>query len=120
MVLLDTYEAGYTLGKLIGGFLTIVLMGGIYFLPSIIGRKKRQAMSIFALNLLLGWTVLGWIGALIWAMSSDTPQVVVKPVVHTPVSVADELTKLQALRENGTLSETEYQQQRQRLLNQPA
>ena len=40
-----------------------------YFLPSITasGHRHRYANAIFVLNLTLGWTVLGWIGALIWA-----------------------------------------------------
>lgn len=46
-------------------FGTIVLL--IYFLPSIAGRKHPHAAGIFVLNLFLGWTVIGWIVALIWA-----------------------------------------------------
>lgn len=46
-----------------------------YFFPSFIAgvRSKRSMVAIFALNLLLGWTGLGWIGALVWALSSDGP-----------------------------------------------
>ncbi|NBB17004.1 superinfection immunity protein [Caulobacter sp. SLTY] len=48
------------------------LLGGLalYMLPTLIayGRGNRQALAIGALNLLLGWTVLGWVGALIWAL----------------------------------------------------
>ena len=45
----------------------------VYFLPTIISglREKKQRGAITALNLLLGWTVLGWIGALIWSVSKD-------------------------------------------------
>jgi hypothetical protein len=42
-------------------------------LLTIVGRKKRNATAIFALNLLLGWTVLGWVAALVWAVTSDPP-----------------------------------------------
>lgn len=45
----------------------------IYFIPTIAGRKKRNANAIFALNLLLGWTVLGWVAALVWALTSEQP-----------------------------------------------
>lgn len=45
----------------------------LYFLPSIIGREKRNFAAIFMLNLLLGWTVVGWIVALIWALTVDSP-----------------------------------------------
>lgn len=54
----------------------ILIFGGlaIYFIPSIIGWGKKSSSGILLLNIFLGWTVLGWIGALIWAVSSDTAQ----------------------------------------------
>ena|GEM_PF-1246549 len=50
-----------------GPLLTLL---ALYFIPSIvaIAARHRQVPAIVALNLLLGWTVLGWIGALIWAL----------------------------------------------------
>jgi hypothetical protein len=45
----------------------------IYFLPTYIGRKKRNITAIFVLNLLLGWTFVGWVVALVWAVSVDRP-----------------------------------------------
>ena len=44
----------------------------IYFVPAIIaaGRKHHQAGAIFVLNLLAGWTVLGWIVAVVWACTA--------------------------------------------------
>ena len=45
----------------------------MYFLPSIIAlaRSKRDILAIFLLNLFLGWSVIGWIVALVWALKSD-------------------------------------------------
>jgi Superinfection immunity protein len=43
----------------------------LYFLPAIIGRDKREAAGIFLLNLFLGWTVIGWVIALIWAITAE-------------------------------------------------
>ncbi len=40
-----------------------------YFLPTISARGRVHFQGIFLLNLLLGWTILGWVGALIWAVS---------------------------------------------------
>lgn len=50
-------------------YIWMLLMVGVYFLPSFVaaGNKHRQSTAIFLLNLLLGWTVLGWIAALIWS-----------------------------------------------------
>jgi hypothetical protein len=54
--------------------------GGLvmYFLPTIIAaiRSKRDTLAIFLLNLFLGWSVIGWIVALIWAAKNDVPVVV--------------------------------------------
>jgi len=43
----------------------------IYFLPSIIAHRDghKQAAAILVLNIFLGWTILGWIGALVWAFT---------------------------------------------------
>jgi T4 superinfection immunity protein len=43
----------------------------LYFLPAIMGRDKRDATGIFLLNLFLGWTVIGWVIALIWACTAE-------------------------------------------------
>jgi len=50
----------------------------LYFLPSIIAfaRSKRDATSIFVLNLFLGWTLIGWVIALVWALKHDVPVMV--------------------------------------------
>jgi hypothetical protein len=50
----------------------------MYFLPSIVAlaRSKRDITAILLLNLLLGWTVIGWVVALIWAVKTDAPMVV--------------------------------------------
>lgn len=47
----------------------------IYFLPTIVAlvRHKRNTLSIFLLNLFLGWTLAGWIIALVWASTVDVP-----------------------------------------------
>ena len=42
----------------------VVLVVAVYFLPSIIARVNGLRSSIYLLNLLFGWTVLGWLIAL--------------------------------------------------------
>ena len=44
-----------------------------YFLPSIIAlfRSKSNTTAIVMLNLFLGWTFIGWVVALIWAVTKD-------------------------------------------------
>ena len=46
----------------------------IYFLPAIIARSRDHdnKTAIFVLNLLLGWSVIGWVGAMVWAFTNST------------------------------------------------
>jgi len=50
-----------------------VLLVVAYLLPTIVSwrRGHRQHLAITVLNVLLGWTILGWIGALVWACTTD-------------------------------------------------
>ncbi len=59
-------------GKIILGIIIVVLSVGLYFLPSIIAFKRGHpnAGAILVLNIFLGWTVLGWIGALVWSFTA--------------------------------------------------
>lgn len=57
-------------GEVWGWTLAIAGMGLLYLGPAILARATNhpQAAAIFALNLLLGWSLLGWAGALVWAL----------------------------------------------------
>lgn len=46
-----------------------------YFAPALHARSKKHhnAKAIFVLNLLLGWTVIGWAVAMVWACTVPTP-----------------------------------------------
>lgn len=57
---------------------TLLLITLLYFLPAIIAHNKRDFTAIFLVNLLFGWTFIGWIVALVWACASETnPRVLV-------------------------------------------
>lgn len=47
----------------------------LYFAPWIVAfvRNHSQTNAIFAVNLLLGWTLVGWVWALAWSLMADTP-----------------------------------------------
>ncbi|NTV22476.1 MAG: superinfection immunity protein [Candidatus Yonathbacteria bacterium] len=52
----------------------------IYFLPTGIAiiRSRSNTVAILVLDLFLGWTGIGWVVALIWAVATDTPKSVVQ------------------------------------------
>lgn len=52
-------------------FLLFIIGAVFYFIPSIIAFNKKNASSIIALNLLLGWTFIGWVVSLVWALKND-------------------------------------------------
>lgn len=53
-----------------------LLLIGFYLGPTIIAmlNKHHNTPAIFVLNLLLGWTILGWIVALVWSFTSPPPK----------------------------------------------
>ena len=56
----------------LGALLAVILAP--YFLPAIIGSNRgvNASGALFFVNLIVGWTVLGWIVCLIWAVSGAT------------------------------------------------
>ena len=58
----------------------------LYLSPAIVAwqRDHPAANSIAILNLLLGWTLVGWVGALVWAYS---------PISMPPKAADDEPAK---------------------------
>ena len=49
----------------------IVLGLGLYLLPTVVAgmRGHNQFAAICAVNLLLGWSFLGWVVAMVWALT---------------------------------------------------
>jgi hypothetical protein len=60
----------------------LILSAILYFLPTILARHNTDFMGIFLVNLLFGWTVIGWMIALVWACSTERDV----PVRLVPVS----------------------------------
>lgn len=52
----------------------LVCVVPVYFLPSLIAIGRKGAGWVFVVNLLLGWTAIAWLGALIWALGSKKPE----------------------------------------------
>lgn len=50
--------------------LAILILFFVYFTPSIVARKSIHFKAICFLNLVLGWTLLGWIVVVLLAAYS--------------------------------------------------
>ncbi len=55
------------------GFPFVLISFCAYFLPTIVAimRQKTNLVGILLVNFLLGWSVIGWIVALVWAVSTE-------------------------------------------------
>jgi hypothetical protein len=65
---------GAAFGVLIGILIALPLAAVcaiVYFVPTIVASRSQHPYrsGILALNLLLGWSLLGWVAALVWALS---------------------------------------------------
>jgi hypothetical protein len=56
------------LGLVCVGFFSLIF----YFIPTAIAvmRGHPNGAAIFILNLLLGWTFIGWVAALVWSFTA--------------------------------------------------
>ena len=69
----------------------LLIIGSVaYFLPTIIAaiKQKRNTAAVAALNLLLGWSIIGWIVSLIWSLSVDTPTLTITNITNVPMPAA--------------------------------
>lgn len=51
----------------------ILFLIAMYWLPTLIAlvRQAPSALGIAMLNFFFGWTVIGWIVALVWALAAN-------------------------------------------------
>lgn len=54
-------------------FFVIFILIFIYIIPASVASKRghNNASAIAVLNLFLGWTLLGWVLALVWAYTDN-------------------------------------------------
>ena len=60
--------------SILSGALLALLLVALYFLPALVAsmRGVHAQVGVILLDLLLGWTVIGWIAALIWGACGAT------------------------------------------------
>lgn len=67
----------------VGALFLALLFGVPYFIPAIVAvlRKTDHAPAIVLLNFFLGWTFIGWVAALVWAVAAPGPKFVGVPAL---------------------------------------
>lgn len=58
------------------GFFYWIIIMTMYFVPTMVACKRNhpKSVAITALNYLSGWTIIGWIGAIVWALADAGPE----------------------------------------------
>jgi hypothetical protein len=86
--------------------IVVLILVYIHFLPTIIALKKNHnnKVPIILINIFLGWSLVGWVVALVWA----TKKVEGVILENNVISQADELEKLHSLKEKGVLTDVEF------------
>jgi cytochrome c biogenesis protein CcdA len=96
-------------------FVFVIFIAAIYFIPSIvaISRDHPSKGAVIILNILLGWTFIGWVVAIVWSFTNPN-QVVVQS--NQQSNTTDELEKLVSLKEKGILTEEEFARKKAQIL----
>jgi Superinfection immunity protein len=60
----------------------LTALAALYFLPTIIAHNRgHRVAGVLLLNLLVGWTGVGWVALLLWSLLSWAPYSVDGPPV---------------------------------------
>lgn len=56
----------------LAAILIVLVLALVYFLPSVVAcsRAHKNKVAIFFLNLLAGWTFIGWVAAFVWSVAN--------------------------------------------------
>ncbi len=97
-------------GLIVWTIIGAIAGGYLYFLPGVIAgyKKHKYRTAITIINLFTGWTIVGWIGLLIW---------VLMPENQIKIDYTEQLMRLSELKNSGAITENEFEKEKAKLLN---
>ncbi len=100
------------------GILLLALGVLLYLLPAYIAYKNDNPNKniILVVNILLGWTTVGWVACLIWAIIDEKGNATDKILRNVGGNKYEDLEKLQKLKESGAITDVEFEVEKQKLL----
>lgn len=71
---METISQNFESNPLLTGIVVLLIILSVYFFPTLVSlfRNTKSGIGIFLLNLFLGWTLIGYIAAFIWAFTAKT------------------------------------------------
>lgn len=90
----------------------------VYFLPALVASTRLHPNSkpIMLLNVFLGWTLIGWVGALVWSVSKIDSQAAMPSESAPEADKYSKLERISLLKERGVLTELEFQAEKSKIL----
>ena len=82
------------------GIVLLFLLLAIYLLPALIAplRHHKNWLAIQALNVLAGWTFVGWVVALVWSLTDNVEEHTGQKAVTRTCPVCDAPAGKRAIR----------------------
>ena len=120
--ILDGYHADnqivFCILMIVGSLSLFAVVVAFYLIPTIIVVKRHhlQKIPIILINILLGWSLIGWVVALVWACMQSKPRVVHINNESTSTDLVGKLQLLEKLRSNGLITDEEYKSKKSELL----
>ncbi len=64
--------------------ITICVVGALYMLPTFVAHQRKHNLEgVRIVNILLGWSVIGWVIALVMACGNEPKPVAPPPLYNT-------------------------------------
>ncbi|MCF7531098.1 superinfection immunity protein [Pseudomonas petrae] len=97
------------------GFLIFIIF---YFAPTLNARSRKHPSyaAIFLVNLLLGWTMIGWLVAIMWSASDFKFSGRAFSGI-TPHMKYSQLESLASMKERGFITDEEFEMEKKKLLD---
>ncbi len=90
----------------------------VYFAPTIVavlsGHHKASAVAV--VNLLLAWTLIGWVVAMAWSVTNPPTRPKRPPNPATTPATRDRLEEIDILRREGAITDAEHKAKRAEIL----
>lgn len=121
---MDSVVAGRSLDSSFLLIIPIIIWGclilSIYFIPSFVAAKRNhiQKKSILILNIFLGWTLIGWVVALVWACKNpEIPSTVINNNLSKDDSTEEKLQSLLRMKNDGLITSEEFEEKRKEVIS---